>query len=172
MKTAPVVAIDYNKYMYMGGCNQANSLRASNNAYLTHKKRWYMSLLYFGIDVLLVNALTYNNATHSNTQLTHKAFRLRVIQLFAACSLNCHRSVTAEERGPRKSCNLDTLWPEHQFPGPLLITKLIEGQRMCIWCYHNTKKIAVRPIIVHVCTTCRLFFFCLFIWPQPCTSVL
>ena len=107
MKTAPVVAIDYNKYMC--GCDQANSLRASYNTYLTHKKRWYMSLFYYGIDVFLVNALIYYNTTHSTTQSTHKVFRLRVVQLFAARSLNRQRSVTEDECGPRKRCNPDTL---------------------------------------------------------------
>ena len=55
MKAAPQVAVDYNKYM------GANSLWASYSTLLTHKRRWYMSLFYFGIDVLLVNALIYHN---------------------------------------------------------------------------------------------------------------
>ena len=122
MKTAPLVAIDYNKYM--GGCDRANSLRASYNTYLTH----------------------------STTQLTHKVFRLRVVQLFAARSLNRQHSVTEDECGPRKRCNPDTLGPERQLPGPHLITKFMEGQRMCVWCYHSTKK---RSQTSYFCSLCK-----------------
>ena len=43
-KAAPQVAIDYNKFG-MGGCDRANSLRSSYSTYLTHKKRWYMSMV-------------------------------------------------------------------------------------------------------------------------------
>ena len=142
MKTASIVAIDYK---YMGGCDRANSLRASYNTYLTHKKRRYMSLFYYGIDVLLVNAFIYYNSTHYSTQLAHKAFRLRVIQLFAARSLNRQRSATEDERGPRRRCNSDTLGPERQLPS-------LKRVNACVWCYHNTKK--RRHLIVQVCTTC------------------
>ena len=71
----------------MGGCDRTNSLRSSYNTYLTHKKRWYMSLFYYGLDVLIVNALIYGNEGRSDAdQLSQKAFRLHVVRALSARS--------------------------------------------------------------------------------------
>ena len=56
-KTCPVAAKEYNENM--GACDQSNSLRASYSVQRLHKKRWYMCMVYYGIDILLVNCFIH-----------------------------------------------------------------------------------------------------------------
>ena len=153
MKAAPQVAIDYNKYM--GGCDRANSLRASYSTLLTHKRRWYMSLFYFGIDVLLVNALIYHNQRSPvDAQMSQKSFRVSVAHLFAQRALLGGQLASGSTTGPaRKRHRSEELPPERKLPGPHLIVKADDGnQHMCKWCHHTEKKRNTTP---YTCSTCH-----------------
>lgn len=57
MKSCPLVAKDYIEEM--GACDQCNSLRASYTTYLTHQRRWYMGLIYYGKYILDINSYIY-----------------------------------------------------------------------------------------------------------------
>ena len=134
MKLAPQVAIDY--FRFMGGCDRANSLRSSFNTHLTHKNRWYMSLFYYCIDLLLVDALIYHNdplaqADHAR----EKGFRLLVADLFASRALL--RTTNYARPASRKRHRFDELPKELRLPGPHLITKIDGEQKMCTWCYRT-----------------------------------
>ena len=67
---------------YMGGCDRANALWASYSVYLIHQHRWYMWLVYYGIDRLLIASNIYFKA--KKVDMSQKMFRLALVQgLFA-----------------------------------------------------------------------------------------
>ena len=76
MKSCPVCASDYNEEM--GACDQCNSLRSSYTTYLTHKRRWYMGLIYYGKDILDINAYIYF-IHYTQAKMSQKEFRISVI---------------------------------------------------------------------------------------------
>jgi hypothetical protein len=80
-KPAPRVAADYHASMRM--CDQVAALQAAYSVQLSHRHRWYTSLIYFGLDVLLTNAHIYERTVKGPGSST-KDFRLAVSQLFAA----------------------------------------------------------------------------------------
>lgn len=151
-KAAPQVAIDYNRYM--GGCDRANSLPASYNTYLTHKKRWYVSLFYFCIDLLLVNAAIYRNQrSPADESMAHKAFRVQVVKLFACRAFVAGRAAAGTSEHGRKRFRVDKLPPELKQPGAHLIDKIEGDQRMCFWCYRTKNSINKTAFL---CATCRI----------------
>ena len=137
IKSAPQVAIDYNKYM--GGYDRANSLRSSYNTHPTHKSRWYMSLFYHGLDVLVVNATIYHNADKPvKDQVSHTDFRKFVAEFFATRALaQSHRQRTPEQ-GRRVRLRLDEL-PAGRWIGTHTLEPS-ELARSCVWCYKTLKK--------------------------------
>lgn len=80
-KRCPTCAKDYNANM--GACDQCNSLRASYSLQLTHKRRWYMCLVYYGLDVLLVNSYIWFKDITA-TPLSQKEYRLSVCESLIA----------------------------------------------------------------------------------------
>ena len=153
MKSAPDVAIEYNKYM--GGCDRANSLRQSYNTYLTHKKRWYMSLFYYGLDVLLVNAFIFRNArAHDDQQQSHKKFRIEVATLFAGRALGGGAGADRVDYNTekRRRTAADILPAIRLHPGAHLVVQTGHA-RICAWCYKSAKK---QNKTVYMCKTCDL----------------
>lgn len=58
-REAPQCCADYNKFM--GAVDRSNSLRMHTSMQLKHKYRWYMCLIYYCLDVLLINSyIVYN----------------------------------------------------------------------------------------------------------------
>ena len=150
LKSAPPVAIDYNKFM--GGCDRANSLRSTYNTYLTHKRRWYMSLVYYGLDVLIVNALIYANyGKPKKDHVTSKDFRKHVAELFAARALAITPRKHTPEQGRRVRRRLDE-FPPTLTQGNHLIQKA-ENVSACAWCYKTTQK---RNRAAYCCKLCMV----------------
>ena len=79
-KTCPVAAKEYNENM--GACDQSNSLRASYSVQRLHKKRWYMCMVYYGIDILLVNSfiLFKKYCPENKKDMSQKKFRSSIIE--------------------------------------------------------------------------------------------
>jgi Transposase IS4 len=161
MKSAPQVAIDYN--MFMGGCDRANSLRQSYNTYLTHKKRWYMSLFYFGLDLLLVNALIYHNQRTASA-LTQKTFRIEVAKKFAQRARAAGAGAAATGP-PRKRVRMskEQLNSFRQRPGQhtLVHAQLppTRTQPTCRWCYMTLVDSRGKPKCVgtsYICSVCEV----------------
>ena len=87
-KPCPKCAKEYNENM--GACDRCNALRASYSMHLTHKQRWYMSLVYYGLDILFVDSFIYyrDGATDGN-KLSQKQYRIKVIEaLFTRCKVS------------------------------------------------------------------------------------
>jgi hypothetical protein len=85
-KEAPLVAVDYNKNM--GACDQCNALRERYSCRLSHRYRWYMTIVYYCIDILLTNAyIVYKisvskyNSDHVDaiTLLSHAEFIKEIV---------------------------------------------------------------------------------------------
>ena len=53
-REAPLCIEEYNKYM--GAVDRSNALRAGSSMQLKHKYRWYMCLIYYCLDSLLINS--------------------------------------------------------------------------------------------------------------------
>lgn len=149
MKPAPQVAIDYNKFM--GGCDRANSLRSSYSTYLTHKKRWYMSLFYYGLDVLIVNSFIYRNETAPGNQLTQKKWREEIAKLFAVRAMAAHPRLASPLEGQRTRTPVDQL-PAARLFGQHFVERT-DVRRQCAWCYKTTK---VQRQTVYRCSACRV----------------
>lgn len=119
-----------------------------------------------GIDVLLVSALIYYNAIHSTTQLTHKAFRLRVIQLL-------HVPSTVNAQWQKMSvvlANAEILTPWGLSASFRDHTSSLSLQRVnaCVFGAIATPRNAVRHHIIVHCVSLHymLIVFCLIIRPQ------
>ena len=150
MKSAPQVAIDYNKFM--GGCDRANSLRSSYNTYSTHKGRWYMSMFYYGVDVLLVNAMIYSNCPKAaKDQQSQKQFREEVAKLWAVRAMAGGVRRTSGE-GQRKRTPADVLPAERL--GATHLPVHTDKRRQCSWCYKTLK---LQRQTVYKCSNCDVY---------------
>ena len=129
-RPAPQVAIDYN--LFMGGCDRANSLRSSYNTYLSHQRRWCLSLFYYGIDVLLVNALIYHNdPLPPACKQSQKDFRMSIIECFVGRSFSRSNRPESRKRAERTPPNI---LPPARLIGQHSLQRR-ETQRYCGWCY-------------------------------------
>lgn len=76
-KPCPKMAEDYN--ICMGPVDQHNALRALYSMHMAHHMRWYMSLVYFGLDLLTINSyIWFKEAT--GTKMNQKDYRLKIIE--------------------------------------------------------------------------------------------
>lgn len=84
-KRCPTCAKDYNANM--GTCDQCNSLRASYSLQLTHHRRWYMCLVYYGLDLRLISSyIWFKDITGTN--MSQKNYRVSVIDALIARQAN------------------------------------------------------------------------------------
>jgi hypothetical protein len=75
-KPAPAVAVDYNKCM--GAVDRFNHLMESYSCRQVHQHRWFTALIYFGLDVLMINAyikLNEERRLQGEKAITSKIFR-------------------------------------------------------------------------------------------------
>ncbi len=93
-RPAPRVAVDYNENM--GAGDQFNSLMEGHSCAQVHQQRWYMSLVYYGIDQLLINANVFYNNLPDTNPLDSKAFRKAAVDHFLA-------KANQLQRGPRRA---------------------------------------------------------------------
>ena len=94
-KNCPKCAKEYNENM--GACDRCNALRASYTMHLTHKQRWYMSLFYYGLDILFVDSFIYyrDGATDGN-KFSQKKYRIKVIEaLFERYGISAELDATS-----------------------------------------------------------------------------
>ena len=80
LKKCPVMCKEYNQHM--GGCDQCNALRASYSIHLTHQHRWYMCLIYYGLDTLIIASYIYFKAKTQKVNLTQKSFEWHLCRVF------------------------------------------------------------------------------------------
>ena len=80
-KNGPVCASEYNKFM--GSVDQCNSLRSSYSMHLTHHYRWYMCLIYYCFDMLLVNSFIFYKY-RSGLKISQKEYRVKLIKSLRA----------------------------------------------------------------------------------------
>lgn len=107
-KRCPLCAKDYNNNM--GACDQCNSLRASYTVQLSHKRRWYMCLVYYGMDILIVNSciwykelLKKRGEPERARKLSQKHFRMAIIeQLIARAAVMGRGSTKGATMGTKR----------------------------------------------------------------------
>jgi hypothetical protein len=153
-KRCPLCAKEYNKHM--GACDQCNSLRASYTVQLKHQRRWYMCLVYYGIDILIVNAFIFFKAI-SGRKTSQKTFRLAIIQGLIARAASGHRRGAPVPKRRRLSHAGGDLLHKHC---PNRLVNVGEhfpvhagsGYRNCKLCYLRDK---VERRSTFLCDTCQ-----------------
>ena len=112
-RTAPQVAIDYNKCM--GPCDRANALRENYSSQLTHQHRWYMTLVYYCIEVLIINAYIAYKLSGDN-QKSHKEFRVDLARALAKRYKSSDFSPAKRKRGMSAELNTVRLTAAEHLP--------------------------------------------------------
>ncbi|KAL6056695.1 Ankyrin repeat domain-containing protein [Balamuthia mandrillaris] len=64
VKRAPMVAIDYN--VHMGFCDSCNHMKRNYSLQQIHVRRWYMCILYFVLELSVINSLVIWRKLHPN----------------------------------------------------------------------------------------------------------
>jgi hypothetical protein len=145
-KTAPMVAKDYNQFM--GPCDRMNSLRASNRLHLVHKRRWYMGLLYFALDTLLVNAYICRKIA-AIADKEHvpdsKEFRLAAIKCFMARA-NMSEWLASERPPLRRR--------RGSHSNPVLASHCVSGDNHSPFVWQRVPCVVCRARITHACDQC------------------
>ncbi len=82
-RTAPLCADEYNQYM--GAVDRSNALRSGSSLQLKHKYRWYMCLIYYCIDILLINSYLvykhrYKRDNFGKTAPSQREYRIQLIK--------------------------------------------------------------------------------------------
>lgn len=150
--TAPRVAADYNKYM--GACDQANSLRKSYNVQLRHKHRWYMSMVYYCIDMMIINAMIIFRAVRNlnKTNMSQLKFRELLVEglfaraLGAGAGQGVQTPVRKRKRVANRKSPLDALPDERllgrdHFPTSEKTPGEAYTTHNCKWCYYTSGKV-------------------------------
>ena len=99
-KNCPRCAKEYNDNM--GACDRCNALRASYSMHLSHKKRWYMALVYFGLDILMLDSfIYYRDGAANGRKLSQKQYRIKIIEaLFERCGVSPSAETSFVPRSP------------------------------------------------------------------------
>ena len=139
-KRAPAVAVDYNKNM--GPCDRSNALKENYSVQLVHHRRWYMGLIYYSFEILLINAHVYYNAScGAGQQLPQKAFR----KIVAAELVRRSKANTGEHRSAHSATHKAA---DHM---PFTTTNV---KKQCQHCYNVHKK---QFKITTGCSTCSVY---------------
>ena len=90
----PVVMKEYNDYM--GACERCNALKNNYSCQLQHKRRWYMCIIYYCFELMVINSLILYKQT-SGTSISHLQYRNSVIDSLASASLTARRPPSGRE---------------------------------------------------------------------------
>jgi len=159
-KRCPLCAKDYNAKM--GACDRCNALRSSYSLQLKHHRRWYMCLVYYGLDVLLCNSyIWYKSIT--GEELSQKEYRTSLLEEHLARVLGVSAKGDASGRATlkRKRINDDQADPlNNRYPNRNIsaghMPEHKEVRNNCRLCYLTDKKErqsawACRCCGVHLC---------------------
>lgn len=149
-KSAHTVSVDYN--INMGACDQCNALRHNCTCQLRHHRRWYMGIIYYCLDILMINShIFYEKRT--GKLIPMKQYTLSVCKAFASKSL----AGPAPEGPVNKRIRFD---PGKELP----ISRLMEvGQhlpefcqtqhscKLCSYALHKTSRIQTK------CSKCDIY---------------
>eukprot|EP00053_Salpingoeca_punica_P012107 m.108001 g.108001 ORF g.108001 m.108001 type:complete len:605 (+) comp15858_c0_seq1:313-2127(+) len=150
VRPAPEVAEDYN--MHMGAGDQYNSLMERNFCIQVHQRRWYLSLMYYGLEALMINACVYHaNLPHTSAQ-PMKEFRKAAVDYFfgksrAAAAAPATAGQSPVHVAPHPHASAQLHHAAHP-PSGMHVPTLIPSRGHCSAC---SMKTAVK------CLTCNKF---------------
>ena len=176
LKQCPVCAKEYNEDI--GACNQCNALRASCTLQRTHRQRWYMCLVYYGLDILLINSFIFFIA-RTGSKISQKQYRLscinhrlarygiRTVRLINTPSPMRRTRIVGKRGAGRQSRSAEDVFAE-KFPERLNrnfggghmpeISEVKSQQRLnCKLCYFLTRKEVKTRFF---CPDCGVYLCC------------
>ncbi len=154
IRPAPLVAVEYNQCM--GGVDRFNSLMESYSCHQVHRRRWYTTIVYFALDVLMVDAcLLYNKQQPHHQRLRSKRFRQLAVLRFKKLADNAKEARAKRQRlGPNPSPAVEARFAIRLLPGHHLPTAA-EDRLRCKLCYSrhmiNKTNVSCSVCGVHLC---------------------
>lgn len=146
IKPAPKCAADYN--VHMGFCDSANHMKTSYAVQLTHHRRWYMCVIYYVLEMSVLNSLVIWRQRVGQPQLSHLAFRDTLIDSLLGRS-SAYAGALLPPPAKRQRLDANRLPARRLTKEPHLIAS---GQkRNCKWCYAVSK---TQSSAVYECVTC------------------
>ena len=148
-KDAFTVAVDYN--MNMGACDQCNAIRHNCTCQLRHHRRWYMGIIYYCLDILMINSHIY-----------YQRLKVKFIPLkdyiLSICKALVSKSLAGEvPEGPvQKRSRIDA---DKDLPASRLLDvgkhfpEFVDRQMNCKLCYYTTQTVSR---VKTVCSHCRV----------------
>jgi hypothetical protein len=148
-KNAFTVAVDYNENM--GACDQCNAIRHNSSCQLRHHRRWYMGIIYYCLDILMINSYIYYKRLKAES-IPLKQYILAVCRALASSALADPRLDAPVQKRIRIE-GAKQLPPARLLHVGSHFAQFVRTQRNCKLCYYTAK--AVRRSQV-VCTTCNV----------------
>lgn len=133
-KPAPLVAAEYNRHM--GFCDSCNHMKRNYSIQLIHRRRWYMCMIYYILELSIINSLIIYRA-HRHSSITHLDFRKKLIlQLFGR-----NMCTGGEPQAKRIRISKDQLPEVRLTHGGHLVTRHPKPEgAMCKLCYMQKAK--------------------------------
>ena len=130
LKQAPECAADYN--IHMGYCDSANHMKRNYSVQLTHHRRWYMCVVYYVMELSLINSYIIWRKVADQPTLSHLSFRSSIVDsLLGRSSAN----MGASGPSPPKRQRIDPAkLPERRLSQEQHLVVSGPG-RNCKWCY-------------------------------------
>jgi len=147
-KSAPQVAADYNKHM--GAVDAINHMKHSFKTQLRYKHRWYMGVVFYIIDISIINALVCFRQL-CNSDVDQGRFRIDLMNELARPAEVSVKTPTKRKRVDVKS----PVAPSALLPGPHLIRRI--GGDHPVSCAQCTKVGKPRKRTLYDCVTCDHF---------------
>ena len=70
----------------MGSCYYLNALGSSYLIHIRHMRHWYMCLVYYSLDVILVKIYIFYKAV-SRMKTSQKYYRIEIIKILVVCGI-------------------------------------------------------------------------------------
>ena len=146
---SPLLAKDYN--LYMGSCDQCNSLRKRYNISRSHHRRWYMSMVYYGMEIMIINSFViFKSINVGAAKMSHLSYR-KSIMLYMQMQSGTIRSENIHKR--RRIDGIEKLPDERLHHPGQHYPEVIEERRNCKYCYAVHK---VQLKTKFICCYCKV----------------
>ena len=147
-KPAPKVASDYNQHM--GFCDSANHMKRNYAIQLTHHHRWYMCVIYYVLEMAILNSFIIWRSVSGQPNLAHLTFRDSLIDSLLGRSSAHHGGSLASPPAKRQRLDPAKL-PERRLSQEQHLVDTCLPPKNCKWCYAVHKR---QNKASFQCTTC------------------
>jgi Transposase IS4 len=142
--TAPLAMKEYNEGM--GGCDTADQKRASYRVQRKRIARWYMSLVYWAVDVMVINSYVIF-CSQAIEIISHKKYRLVLAEALMQSGKPPAVAEAKVEPCPKR-LKPNEPKPEQRLQGGLHAPVLLEKGLCCVQCKGPTR-------VRYGCDTCK-----------------